>query len=1215
MAEIQERIMRFQEFFDLHYKAKIHEAVAAGLRSLIIDFGDLVKFDHEIADHLLTHPEDALKELSMSIEQFDLQQVTPIHVRLDNLPQSQKIKIRDIRSEHISRLIAFEGIVRQASDVRPQVVSAKFECPSCGNLITIPQVEQRFREPFRCSCGKRGKFKIVSRELVDTQRLVVEESPEALEGGEQPKRLSVFLREDLVEPKMEKRTTPGAKILISAVIKEIAIQFKSGAQSTRYDLVAEANNIKPIEETYEEIEITKEDEIKIKQLAKDPKAYEKLINSMGISIYGHESIKGSLVLQLMGGVKKERSDGTATKGDIHILLVGDPGSAKTSLLLFMSKVAPKCRYVAGKGASGVGLTASIVKDEFLRGWALEAGAIVLANGGFLCLHPDTSVILDHRIANVKELFREQECYTATVKDKIVEVNDSAYSVPSFNLENNSVDTTIATKIGRKYYKGKVLSLTLDSGFCLRLTPDHQLLSGKDLEWLEASRLQVNDSIVAPLKLPSKNNEVYIFDVVPAHWKISLNYKEKIRLRSSISKKYRSLAQFNRAFNIDRHYLSGGKQFSVRTFKDIVSALGELDYWRNKPLCYTRKSKGERLKTARITPELAYVIGFILGDGHSAISNRRSSFFIRQALVHQHYVNRLTMCWKTVFRRLPKYYVEAGRNVLIKGKSALGGKSYNIFYGSNLLGLLYGLFTGNNLADVFMLNDEVAKGFVAGCMDTDGYAGTKRNFFKRNKTYRVHHAEFDLGLSREENLNFILLLRRFDCHARLIKPRRMYAVSITGRNDIIALKTALDAYSVKTKRLKISPKLKKISAQSDILPAKPVARIARRIAELNTSLLAREGVWSTIYRYKTETMRPSREQLLKIKDILGDSLNQPLQAEITRLCRRDYYLEKIKGIKEEHYEGYVYDLYVPTTHNFVAGGVFVHNCLDEMDKMAEEDTSALHEALAQQRVTISKANIQATLKAQTTVLAAANPKYGRFDPYQPIAAQIELPPTLINRFDLIFPVRDLPSKDKDTKIASHILELQRQTEEKQPEVPLSLIKKYVAYARKNVFPKLTDDSIEELKEFYVSLRNMPTVGEEGGVKPIPISARQLEALVRLSEASARIRLSDKVTRNDARNAINILKHCLMQVGFDYETGQIDIDRISTGIPASTRSKIIIIREIIHEFDAKGKKSIPIEDIIAEASEKNLREDHVEEVLEKLKREGEIFEPRRGFISKV
>lgn len=253
-------------------------------------------------------------------------------------------------------------------------------------------------------------------------------------------------------------------------------------------------------------------------------------------------------------------------------------------------------------------------------------------------------------------------------------------------------------------------------------------------------------------------------------------------------------------------------------------------------------------------------------------------------------------------------------------------------------------------------------------------------------------------------------------------------------------------------------------------------------------------------------------------------------------------------------------------------------------------------------------------ARTTVLAAANPKLGRFDPYQPIASQIDLPPTLINRFDLIFPVRDIPNKESDTKIASHILELQQNVEGRPPEISIEMLKKYVAYARQNVIPKLTQGAIDEIREFYVNLRNTPTVGE-AGVKPIPISARQLEALVRLSEGSARVRLSNKVMRSDARKAISIMKYCLMQVGFDYETGQIDIDRISTGIPASTRNKIIIVRDIIADFERKGKKTVPIEQVIAEALEKNLTEAQVEEIIEKLKREGEVYEPKRGFIARI
>ncbi len=385
MADVQELLNKFKEFIETNYQYQLNDLIKKGAHSLIISFSDLIEFDPELAELILTEPEETIKVFEVATQQFEMAEKLDIRVRLATLPKSQTVKVRDIRSEHINKIIVLEGIVRQASDVRPQVVSAKFECPACGTSITIPQLEQQFREPSRCSCGRRGRFKLIHKDLVDSQRLVIEESPDALEGGEQPKRLSIFLREDLVEPKMEKRTTPGSKIRVIGLVKEVPVPSKTGAPSTRFDLVAEANNIELIEETYEDIVISEEDERKIKELASDPKIYEKFISSMAPSVFGHEDIKGALVLQLMGGIRKERSDGTSVKGDIHVLLVGDPGAAKSTILMFMSKAAPKARYVAGKGASAAGITATVVKDEFMRGWALEAGAIVLANGGFLLL--------------------------------------------------------------------------------------------------------------------------------------------------------------------------------------------------------------------------------------------------------------------------------------------------------------------------------------------------------------------------------------------------------------------------------------------------------------------------------------------------------------------------------------------------------------------------------------------------------------------------------------------------------------------------------------------------------------------------------------------------------------------------------------------------------------------------------------------------------------
>src|SRR3989344_4317468 len=120
-------------------------------------------------------------------------------------------------------------------------------------------------------------------------------------------------------------------------------------------------------------------------MAAYPRIFEKLANSIAPSIYGHDEIKQAIALQLLGGVKKKRSDGTFFRGDMHILLVGDPGVAKSVMLKFIASIAPKGRYVVGRAATGAGITATVVRDEYLRGWSLEAGAMVLSNRGIICI--------------------------------------------------------------------------------------------------------------------------------------------------------------------------------------------------------------------------------------------------------------------------------------------------------------------------------------------------------------------------------------------------------------------------------------------------------------------------------------------------------------------------------------------------------------------------------------------------------------------------------------------------------------------------------------------------------------------------------------------------------------------------------------------------------------------------------------------------------------
>jgi replicative DNA helicase Mcm len=380
------QINSFKSFIQDEYFDVLLENNRNGLKYLVMDFFKLSMAYPELADELLEDPEEVLKHAEMAIEQMDLPNDSrDTKVRFSNLPKAQTIMLRDIRSKHIKKLSRFEGTVRQKSDVRPQTVAARFECPSCGNLISVLQLDAKFQEPSRCGCGRKGKFRLISKELVDAQIITLEENIESLDGGDQPKKMKAFLQCDLVSPIAEKRMSPGSKIIINGYVKEVPIMLRTGGQSTRFDYLIETNYVEPVDEEFDELIITADEEIQIKEIAKDENVIKKLVNSVAPAIYGHDKIKEALLIQLLGGVPKNVESGGKTRSDMHVLLIGDPGSGKSKLLKRIDEIAPKSRFVSGKGASGVGLTATVVKDEFIGGWALEAGALVLANKGLLCL--------------------------------------------------------------------------------------------------------------------------------------------------------------------------------------------------------------------------------------------------------------------------------------------------------------------------------------------------------------------------------------------------------------------------------------------------------------------------------------------------------------------------------------------------------------------------------------------------------------------------------------------------------------------------------------------------------------------------------------------------------------------------------------------------------------------------------------------------------------
>ena len=698
-AEIIDRDADWSKFLKSRYKKQLSELSREYpyRRSVVIDYRELESFGKtglRIADELLENPGKVIEDVKSAVTAHQLiktkdgKAARDFNIRFVNLPK--KIAIRQIRSDHINTFISIEGILRKTTEVRPRIVEAYFRCPG-GHITVREQGYGKFREPDGCAtdgCTFK-KLELVPKRsrFVDSQKLRIQESPEGLRGGEQPQTLDVDATDDLTG-----RVAPGDRVVINGILRSVQ-RVSHGEKSTIFEIYLDCNSIEIAEKEFEEVQIEEKDEEEILALSNDPNIYRKITHSIAPTIYGNEDVKEAIALQLFGGITKEMPDGSHLRGDIHVLLIGDPGIAKSQLLRYVVKLSPRAIYTSGQSSTSAGLTATAVKDEFGDGrWTLEAGALVLA---------------------------------------------------------------------------------------------------------------------------------------------------------------------------------------------------------------------------------------------------------------------------------------------------------------------------------------------------------------------------DMGVA----------------------------------------------------------------------------------------------------------------------------------------------------------------------------------AVDEMDKMQKEDRSALHEAMEQQSISVAKAGITATLKSRCALLGAANPKYGRFDEFTPIGEQINMPASLLSRFDLIFVMGDKPDPKKDAAIADHILKahsigetiaqhtrnpipgvsdeyIRDQLKPVTPDIDPSLFRKYVAYAKRTCFPRLSDAAREVLVDYYLRLRGLASESN----KPVPVTARQLEALVRLAEASAKIRLSPDIDMADAKRVVNIVDTCLRQIAYDAKSGTFDIDKVVTGISKGKRDLIRTIKEVIRQIaDENGRA--PIDEVVEQITRKGFPRDEIQKQIEMFLRQGEAMEPKPGIIKLI
>jgi len=369
------------------YIEKLRELLTVkGGRSLAVDYVHVNAFIPDVAERLISRPDDVIRAAEMAVREvlkepelgFSDDDLPEVHVRFFNLPRS--IAPRKIGSDHLNKFVQVEGVVSRITEVKPFVHKAVYVCRACGNeMVRIQNPYSVYmKRPDKCdACGSRDiELNDELSTFVDYQTIRVQDAPEVLKGGQMPRFLDVVLLDDLVDT-----VQPGDRVIITGVLRRVEEKVEKKPVVRR---ILIANHVQPLNRDLDEVELTREDEERIREEVRKPEFKERFVRSIAPNLYGMDRIKEGIALSLVGGIG-ERPDGAKMRDAIHILLVGDPGKGKSALLEFLRGVAPRAILASAEGVSKAGFTAAAVKDELTGQWVLEAGVMVLADKGFALL--------------------------------------------------------------------------------------------------------------------------------------------------------------------------------------------------------------------------------------------------------------------------------------------------------------------------------------------------------------------------------------------------------------------------------------------------------------------------------------------------------------------------------------------------------------------------------------------------------------------------------------------------------------------------------------------------------------------------------------------------------------------------------------------------------------------------------------------------------------
>ena len=387
---------RWRSLLTENYSDDLHDLQVSwpDVQSLKVSYRDIEAFNPEFASALMDDPEvyhsAANKVIRDLLMESGAKGINPF-IRIIDLPSDRLRTVRKLRADDIGNFLGIEGIVTKITSVRPRIYQAVFQCVSCQHHLTVPQPnEQELLEPIECfladgGCGRKKRetrFELLTAnsEMINNQFIEIQEVPEGLSGGTQPQRLLGIAEHDLAG-----MLNPGDRVTVNGVLF-VRSQRKQGKDTPIFEIFLRILSVQRQDVPLEEVVISDEEERYIRELAEDEQIYEILTRSIAPSIFGMTREKESLMLQLFGGVARKNKDGTRSRGDLHILLMGDPGVAKSQLLAYMSAISPRGRFTSGMSASAAGLTAAAVQEAGADGrWTLEAGALALADLGLAAI--------------------------------------------------------------------------------------------------------------------------------------------------------------------------------------------------------------------------------------------------------------------------------------------------------------------------------------------------------------------------------------------------------------------------------------------------------------------------------------------------------------------------------------------------------------------------------------------------------------------------------------------------------------------------------------------------------------------------------------------------------------------------------------------------------------------------------------------------------------